>query len=175
MGVALVAVLVSLLTEVITLESGSSLVSASLKIALGVALLGFAVVRWLRRPKTTEDVPLPMWMASVEGMSPTGAAGLGFLLPVANPKELALTIAAGLTIGGAGLPRAATISLALCYTVIACLTVIVPIAAFVVDRDRVVGPLGRARSWLVQNNDTIMSVVFVVIGSMLIGAGAGQL
>jgi hypothetical protein len=29
-------------------------------------------------------------------------------------------------------------------------------------------------SWLVQNNDTIMSVVFVVIGSMLFGAGAGQ-
>jgi hypothetical protein len=116
-----------------------------------------------------------MWMASVEGMSPTGAAGLGFLLPVANPKELALTIGAGLTIGGAALPRAATVSLALCYTVIACLTVIVPIAAFVVDRDRMVGPLGRARSWLVQNNDTIMSVVFLVIGSMLIGAGIGQL
>jgi hypothetical protein len=70
-----------------------------------------------------------MWMASVEGMSPTGTAGLGFLLPVANPKELALTIGAGLTIGEAGLPPAATVSLALCYTVIACLTVIVPIAA----------------------------------------------
>ena len=174
LGVALVAVLVSLLTEVITIESGSPLVSASLRMALGVALLGFAVVKWLRRPKTTEDVPLPMWMASVEGMSPTGAAGLGFLLPVANPKELALTIGAGLTIGGAGLPRAATFTLALCYTVIGCLTVIVPIAAFVVDRDRMVGPLGRARDWLVQNNDTIMSVVFVVIGSMLIGAGLGQ-
>ena len=113
-GVVLVAVLVSLLTEVITVESGSPLVSASLRIALGVALLGFAVVKWLRRPKTTEDVPLPIWMASVEGMSPTGAAGLGFLLPVANPKELALTIGAGLIIGGAGLSRAATVSLALC-------------------------------------------------------------
>ena len=73
-GVALVAVLVSLLTEVITVESGSPLVSASLRIALGVALLGFAVVKWLRRPKTAENVPLPMWMASVERMSPTGAA-----------------------------------------------------------------------------------------------------
>ena len=70
---------------------------------------------------------------------------------------------------------AATVSLALCYTVIGCLTVIVPIVAFVVDRERMIGPLGRARSWLVQNNDTIMSVVFVVIGSMLIGAGVGQL
>lgn len=174
-GVALVAVLVSLLTEVITIESGSPLVSASLRIALGVALLGFAVVKWLRRPTTTDHVPLPMWMASVEGMSPTGAAGLGFLLPVANPKELALTIGAGLIIGGARLPRAATVSLALCYTVIGCLTVIVPIAAFLVDRERMVGPLDRARSWLVQNSDTIMSVVFLVIGSMLIGTGVGQL
>jgi threonine/homoserine/homoserine lactone efflux protein len=174
-GVAVVAILVSLLIDVITIESGSTLVSASLRMALGVALLGFAVVKWLRRPKPSDHVVLPKWMASVEGMSPTGAAGLGFLLPVANPKELALTIGAGLTIGAAGLSRAATVSLALCYTVIACLTVIVPIAAFVVDRDRMVGPLGRARSWLVQNNDTIMIVVFVVIGSMLIGAGVGQL
>ena len=174
-GVAVVAVLVSLLAEVITIESGSSLVSASVKTALGIALLGFAVVKWLRRPETTEAVPLPRWMASVEGMSPTGAAGLGFLLPVANPKELAFTVGAGLTIGGAGLPRAATVSLALCYTVIARLTVIVPIAAFVLDPDRMVGPLGRARAWLVQNNDTIMSILFVIIGSMLIGAGVGQL
>jgi hypothetical protein len=174
-GVAVVAVLVSLLTEVTTVETGSSLVSAGLRIALGVVLVGFAVVKWLRRPQPSEDVALPTWMASVEGMSPTGAAGLGFVLPVANPKELAFTVGAGLTIGAAGLSRAATVSLALCYTVIACLTVILPIAAFVVDRDRMVGPLGRARSWLIQNNDTIMSVVFVVIGSMLIGEGAGQL
>ena len=108
-GVALVAVLVSLLTEVITVESGSPLVSASLRIALGVALLGFAVVKWLRRPQDERRCPA----AHVDGVGGRYVAdwrgGLDFLLPVAGQKELALTIGAGLTIGGAGLPRAATV------------------------------------------------------------------
>jgi len=171
-GVALTAVVASSLTEVITLESGSSRVSAVLRIILGVALTVFAVVKWVRRPAPGDDVP--GWMSSVEGRTPAGAARLGFVLSVANPKELAFSVSAGLTIGGAGLPMAETVLLALGYTVIACLTVIVPTVAFMINRDRMVGPSDRARTWLVQNNGTIASVVFLIIGSTLIGGGLGQ-
>ena len=96
------------------------------------------------------------------------------MLSVANPKELAFSIGAGLTIGGAGFPIAETVLLALSFTVIACLTVIVPVVAFMINRDRMVGPFGRARTWLVQNL-TIASLVFLIIGSLLIGGGPGQL
>ena len=44
-----------------------------------------------------------------------------------------------------------------------------------INRDRMVGPFGRARTWLVQNNLTIASLVFLIIGSLLIGGGLGQL
>ena len=81
---------------------------------------------------------MPGWMSSVEGRTPAGAARLGFVLSVANPKELAFTIGAGLTIGGAGFPVTETVPLALGYTVVACLTVIVPAVAFVVSRERVI-------------------------------------
>ena len=173
-GVALVAVLVSLLTEVITVESGSPLVSASLRIALGVALLGFAVVKWLRRPKTNEKMSRcpcgwRRWKVCRRLARRDWASCCRSRTRRSSPSQSAPdspSVEQGC--------RGPAVSLALCYTVIACLTVIVPIAAFVVDRDRMVGPLGRARGWLVQNNDTIMSVVFVVIGSMLIGAGVGQ-
>jgi Sap, sulfolipid-1-addressing protein len=94
-GVALVATAASLLTEVLTLESDSSLPSAILRILLGVALLGLAVVKWRKRPETSEDAELPKWMSSVERRSPRGAAGLGFVLSVANPKELAFSVGAG--------------------------------------------------------------------------------
>ena len=46
-------------------------------------------------------------------MSPRGAFGLGVVLGVANPKELAFSVGAGLTIGGAGLavfPTSASIT-----------------------------------------------------------------
>lgn len=172
-GVAATAVLVSALTEVITLESGSSRISAILRIVLGVALMAFAVVKLMRRSPTDDDVP--KWMSSVEGRSPAGAAGLGFVLTVANPKELAFTVGAGLTIGGAGLPVAQTVMLAAVYSVTACLTVIVPVVAFLVARERMAGPFGRARNWLVANNGTIVAVMFLVIGSLLIGGGIGEL
>ena len=157
------------------LESGSSVPSAILRILLGVALLGLAVVKWRSRPETSEDVELPKWMSSVERRSPRGAAGLGFVLSVANPKELAFSIGAGLTIGAAALPPGPTVGLAVGYTVIACLSVIAPTLAFVVNPDRMTRPLQTARSWLVQRNNTIITVVFVIIGAVLVGDGIGQL
>ena len=174
-GVALVATTASLLTEVFTLESGSSVPSAILRILLGVALLGLAVVKWRKRPETSEDAELPKWMSSVERRSPSGAAGLGFVLSVANPKELAFSVGAGLTIGAAALPPGPTVGLALGYTVIACLSVIAPTLAFVVNPDRMTKPLQTARTWLVQRNNTIITVVFAVIGAVLVGDGVGQL
>jgi uncharacterized membrane protein len=59
--------------------------------------------------------------------------------------------------------------------VIACLSVIAPILAFVVNPDRMTGPLQTARTWLVQRNNTIIIVVFIVIGAVLVGDGVGQL
>jgi threonine/homoserine/homoserine lactone efflux protein len=172
-GVALVATAASLLAEVLTLESGSSVPSAILRILLGVALLGLAVVKWRRRPEMSEE--LPKWMSSVERRSPRGAAGLGFVLSVANPKELAFSIGAGLTIGAAAFPPGPTVGLAVGYTVIACLSVIAPTLAFVVNPDRMTRPLQTARTWLVQRNNTIITVVFVIIGAVLVGDGIGQL
>ena len=159
----------------LTLESESSRPAALLRILLGVALLGLAVVKWRKRPETGEDAELPKWMASVERMSVSRAAGLGFVLSVANPKELAFSVGSGLTIGAAALPLGTTLGLALGYTVIACLSVSVPVLAYVVDPGRMARPLTTARTWLVQRNDTIMTVVFVIIGAVLIGDGISQL
>jgi hypothetical protein len=94
-GVALVATAASLLTEVLTLESDSSLPSAILRILLGVALLGLAVVKWRKRPEASEDAELPKWMSSVERRSPRGAAGLGFVSQSPTPKSLPSALAPG--------------------------------------------------------------------------------
>jgi hypothetical protein len=53
--------------------------------------------------------------------------------------------------------------------------VIAPTLAFVVNPDRMTGPLQTARTWLVQRNNTIITVVFAVIGAELVGDGVGQL
>lgn len=174
-GVALVAVVVSLLADVITIESESSAAASILRVVLGLVLVGLAARKLAGRIRGDRDSAMPKWMSSIEGMSPRGTAGTGFALAVANPKELAFNAGAGLTVGAAGLAPAPTIGAALVYAVVACLTVFVPVALFLASPERVGGVLSRTRTWLVANNDVIMSVLFLVIGSVLIGDGVNQL
>jgi uncharacterized membrane protein len=59
------------------------------------------------------------------------------------------------------------------YTVIAASTVAIPVVAYAVARDRMRAPLDRAKSWLEANNAAVMSVLFLVIGAVLVGKGIG--
>ncbi|MGO4784724.1 GAP family protein [Cryobacterium sp. W22_MBD10_FK3] len=174
-GVAAIVLLVAAISDLIERSDESSPAVAVLRILVGAALVVLAVWKWRGRPRTDDDATLPAWMGRVEGSTPAGAVRLAFLLSVANPKELLLGVGAGITIGSAGLPVAATLTVAAGYTVIACASVAAPVVAFVVAGERIRGRLDDARAILVRHNAAIMSVVLLVIGAALIGGGLGAL
>ena len=66
--------------------------SSSLKLILGIVLLGLAAKQWRGRPGPDEDAPMPKWMDAVEGFTPAKSAGLGVVVSVVNPKNLILII-----------------------------------------------------------------------------------
>ena len=174
-GVAVIVLLVSTISDLLERSDDASPAVALLRLLVGVALVVLAVWKWRGRPRTEADAALPGWMGRVEGSSPAGAARLAILLSVANPKELLLGVGAGVTIGSAGLPLAATLTVAAGYTVIACASVAGPVVAFVVAGERIRGRLDEARALLVRHNTAIMSVVLLVIGAALIGGGLADL
>ena len=175
LGVALIVLLVSAISDLLERSEDAEPTVAVLRVLVGAALVVLAVWKWRGRPRTAADSTLPAWMGAIESSSPAGAGRLAFLLSVANPKELLLGVGAGITIGSAGLPLTATLTVAAGYTVIACVSVLVPVVVFVGAGDRIRERLNEVRVVLVRHNTAIMSVVLLVIGAALIGGGLADL
>ncbi|GAA3879178.1 GAP family protein [Leifsonia kafniensis] len=172
--IVLVAIFAALADYLEVAGEASTLVSV-VRILVGIALVGLAARKWIKRPGRDDDVELPRWMATVDGARPGKSFGLAVLLSVANVKELLFSVGAGATIGSANLGLAGDVVAAVIFGVVASSTVAVPVIAVLVAPERMRGPLDRAKDWLVRNNGVIIGVVLLLIGASLIGGGLGSL
>ncbi|MEK8226618.1 GAP family protein [Oerskovia sp. M15] len=73
-----------------------------------------------------ETASLPGWLASIADASPARGLVLGALVTVANPKELAIVLAAGVSVGGAALGVVQEVVVVLLFVGVAGLSVLVP-------------------------------------------------
>jgi threonine/homoserine/homoserine lactone efflux protein len=145
------------------------------KLLIGLALIALAAREWRSRPQHDVPAVLPKWMSAVDSFTPAKAAGLGFALAAVNPKNLAMAIAAGISIAGGHLSTGGDIVAILVFTLLACTTVAIPVIAYAADADRMREPLDRLKFWLEANNAAVMSVLLLVIGTVLFGKGLGGL
>ncbi len=152
-------------------EDGPSPVVAWIKLALGALLVLAAVGQFRSRPQHGDEPKLPGWMAAVDKMTLGRALLLGVALSAINPKNLGMSLAAGSTIGGAGLTGGAEVLSVAAFTVLAASTVAVPVLAYAVAADRMRKPLDGLRVWLLHENAVIMAVLLLVIGVQLLGDG----
>lgn len=154
---------------------GPSRAESWLKLGLGVLLVGLAVKEWRAQPESDAEPAMPKWLSSVDRFTPVEAAGLGALLSAVNPKNLLVCVAAGATVGSAGLPLGQTVASVAVFTVIAASTVALPVVAYAVGRRRMAKPLESLRGWLTVHNQAVMAVLLLVIGVMLIGKALAML
>jgi threonine/homoserine/homoserine lactone efflux protein len=110
-------------------------------------------------------------MASIDDLPAAKAFGLGLVLTVLNPKNVGLTIAAAATISSAGLSGSEEIITALAFVLIASITVIVPVVAYLAAGERAEPVLTSMKDWLIANNATVMTVLFAVLGAKVLGDG----
>lgn len=138
------------------------------RVGIGVALVLLGVRQWLTRHARTKT---PAWMASLESATPGSAAKLAVLLSAANPKILLLAAAAGVTIGSAEPGLGVAVAAVVVFTLIASVSVALPLMSYAVAGERVLGPLRKARDWLQTNNSAVMAVVITVIGVLVLVKG----
>lgn len=149
-------------------------VAGVIQIGLGLVLLFLAGAQWRGRPVGGAEPALPKWMSAIDTMTAGRAFALGLVLAAVNPKNLAMSVGTGVTVGTAALGvGSATIVLAV-FTLIAVSTVLLPVVGYLVAAERMRAPLDRLREWLVHNNAAVMSVLLLVIGVVLIGKGIGS-
>lgn len=168
LGLSVVGLLVLALGVTIS-DSDESDAAGVVKLLIGLLFVALAVKQWKGRPADGEAAQMPGWMNSIDSFTAGKSLGFGFLMAAVNPKNLGLTIAAAATIGAAGLDTSNEIVTLVVYVLIASVTIILPVGAYLILGDRADAPLTTAKQWLIDNNNTVMSVLFVVLGFKLIG------
>ena len=97
------------------------------------------------------------------------------LLTVANPKNLVLAAAAGAAIGAAKLDPGETILTVALFTVLASLTIAIPVIGYLIAGERIQPALDNTKDWMIRNNTAVMSVLFLIFGVILVGDAIGIL
>jgi hypothetical protein len=171
-GVTVVSVAVYFLSDAgdaSTDDSASDTVSTA-KLLLGVLLLVLAV-RHLQAQRRAEATSEPKWMASIDSLTPVKAGGLGALLSGLNPKNLALSLAAGASLAQSGAAGGDAVAGLVAFIVVASLSIAVPVVSYLLGGQRAATVLDGWRGWLSTHNDAVMAVLFLVFGVVLIGQG----
>lgn len=150
-------------------------VSYVIKLLLGLLLLFLAYRDWQGQSKPGEETEMPAWMAGIETFTPVKALGLAVLFSGPNPKNLALTAAAAMTIAQSGLSGASAWLALLVFVLLASITVVGPVLYYLLAGEKAEKTLNTWKSWLSDNNATVMAVLLLVFGVMLIGDGLGGL
>jgi threonine/homoserine/homoserine lactone efflux protein len=145
------------------------------KVALGVLFLAMAAGQWKKRPREDREPDSPKWMATIGTATPAKAALLGAALSGANPKNLALTLAAAASIAESGLETADEAIAMSVFVAIGSVTVAGPVLFHLADARRAAGPLGVIKRFMADNNAVIMMVVLLLLGAKLLGDGLAVL
>jgi threonine/homoserine/homoserine lactone efflux protein len=82
---------------------------------LGVLLMVPAARQWRARPKPGQGPKMPKWMEAIDKFTVTKSLGTGLLLSALNPKNLALSIATGLSIAQASISTGEQVGVLIIY------------------------------------------------------------
>jgi hypothetical protein len=145
-------------------------ISPPVLVGLGAILLVFAVWAWVGRNRMTEE---PAWLNTISRIRPAGAAALGCLFVLTNPKMLAANAAAGVLIGAGGFGVAGASGAIAYYSILASSTVAVPVFAYLAVGQRSEPQLTRFRRWLHRRSGAVTAAILLVVGVALILSGLG--
>jgi len=142
-----------------------------LQVGIGVLFLAMAARQWRRRPKVGEEPAMPKWMATMDEVSPGKALVLGLALSAANPKNLALTMAASASIAQAGLDGTDTVIAVAAFVVIGSITVAGSVLFYLLAPHRAEAPLASIKQFMSDHDAVIMMVVLLLLGAKILGDG----
>jgi threonine/homoserine/homoserine lactone efflux protein len=141
------------------------------QVGLGALLLALAAKQWRKRPRKGEPPEMPAWITTIDGFGAGKSLGFGIVLSAANPKNLALTMAAAVSIAQAGLSTGDEAIAVAVFVAIGSITVAGAVLAYLVAGRRAERPLAALKEFMADHSNVIMMVVLLVIGAKLLGEG----
>ncbi len=141
------------------------------RVVIGLLLIAVALRQWLARAAKAP----PPWLNAIMDAGPSQASRYGLLMSAANPKELLMALPAGLAVGSSGVGPVAAAGAIAVFVLVGGLSVILPLAVFLLGGKHSLDRLTKARSFLQQNNAAITAVVLAVLGLWLLLGGVAKL
>lgn len=137
-------------------------------IVLGALLILLGAHDFTKRPKNGEKAATPKWFEKMSNIKPGGAMIFAFVLSAVNPKNMLLSLTAGVSVGALNLSGGQETTATIIFGIIACCSIYVPTIAFLLAGSKLNNVLDSTRKWLIQNNSVIMAVLFLFIGLSVI-------
>lgn len=144
------------------------------EIVVGAFLIVEGIVTAVHERRRARAAAPPPWLQAASSLSARRAFGFGVLMNV-RPKNLALTLAAGLAIGAAPLTLFAGGALVLLFAVVGVSTVAGLVLAYVLMPQRVQPLLRVLDTWLVSHASLVLKLSIIVIGVVLMAVGIRDL
>jgi hypothetical protein len=147
------------------------------QLILGGLLLVFGVVVWIRQPGGTggESSGPPPWLRVLDHLTPVRAVGAGVLVAIINPKDFALSAAAGVRLDHADIALGPTLGALAIFGIVASVTVAIPVVAAALLGERAEALLARAHDGLGRYGDRAVAVTCVGIAVLLLAQGLANL
>lgn len=174
-GIALVLAIATRLGQATETGRAVGSVLSGLALVLGLLLLALAARTWRRHVVRGSEAGAPAWITAVVSLAPGRALGVGLLLAVVNPKNLALMLPAGIALARARLPGEEQVFVGFTFVLVATSTVFVPVVLHRALGPRVNPVLIAARGFLARHGTAISVGVLLVVGIVLAAQGAGGL
>lgn len=149
-----------------------SILLISLRFLFAFLLLGLAWHSWKTRPKKTDTAATPsLRIDKLQNLSTLAAFGFGVALVFAAIKNWPIMAAAALDIAKSAPTLSQGISTALLFALISSLGLMIPWLLSIVGGEAVKASLAKLHHWLTRNGNTIMTVLFLFLGTKaLMGA-----
>lgn len=146
-------------------------ISGAIHILLSLGLLFLAWKQWNSRPRPGQQQKQAKWMSSVGSFSAPKAFFLAVALAALNPKNLMLSAGAGVSLGDSSLSTGEIVLSSAIFALLASITVIGPLIAYLCASRALQLPLQRLQEWLTQSSSVIMCVLLLVLGVAMLGNG----
>jgi hypothetical protein len=133
-------------------------------VLLGIGLFTTAWLSRRRRWRSEDPQATPKWVEAVDGLSPLGGAVVAFSNALTSPKNLALAIAAGVTIRAATRIPAEIVASSLLYVAVASLTIVTPVVVYLIAGKRAEPLLARWKQRVTSRAAVVMEIGLFVFG-----------
>ena len=172
-GVAALILLFVLLVHGMGVSDSDPLWIALAELAIGAGFLLAVGAVWRHRQERRRESP--PWVAAIDSFTTARSVGLGVVLSGANPKVVALSLGAALSLAQANASAAVTAETVGLYCAIGAAGVLVPLSLYLAMPTRASSLLAGLRALLARHETAILMVVGLVIAATFLVDGLNGL